>query len=259
MGLSPRLRGNHRQHRLHHLDQGSIPAPAGEPAQSRRLAALGTVYPRACGGTVHRQRRRLTDHGLSPRLRGNQGRASLDLMRTRSIPAPAGEPLRAEDRDDSTKVYPRACGGTQITTAPGFSPNGLSPRLRGNHDCNGDRQKLPRSIPAPAGEPLRAEDRDDSTKVYPRACGGTRVGHVLEVADPGLSPRLRGNQLLPVRYGVGQRSIPAPAGEPIHPRAYTRQPSVYPRACGGTVIDWGIRASIPGLSPRLRGNQRQPV
>ena len=50
--------------------------------------------------------------------------------------------------------------------------------------------------------------------VYPRVCGGTTMD-----ADPsawtiGLSPRVRGNLLLPVHRHRAGGSIPACAGEP---------------------------------------------
>ena len=51
------------------------------------------------------------------------------------------------------------------------------------------------------------------------------------------------------------RSIPAPAGEPSTISPYPPAPTVYPRACGGTVY-WLNRADLEeGLSPRLRGNR----
>ena len=49
-------------------------------------------------------------------------------------------------------------------------------------------------------------------------------------------------------------SIPACAGEPLHP---TRAPSrrwVYPRVCGGTIGSEGEGGGYAGLSPRVRGN-----
>ena len=51
------------------------------------------------------------------------------------------------------------------------------------------------------------------------------------------------------------RSIPACAGEP--PRAVGRigRHGVYPRVCGGTDNSVGCKATVEGLSPRVRGNQ----
>ena len=70
----------------------------------------------------------------------------------------------------------------------------------------------------------------------------------------GLSPRVRGNLVLPDYEDALRRSIPACAGEPGDGRGRRRHHRVYPRVCGGTA--GGFRQSRPlrGLSPRVRGN-----
>ena len=57
-GLSPRVRGNRLPAPVGRLDDGSIPARAGEPSSSYRLLSFGPVYPRACGGTGFQRFRR---------------------------------------------------------------------------------------------------------------------------------------------------------------------------------------------------------
>ena len=148
-GLSPRVRGNRRS---------PMPMPrAGE----------------TCA-------RRLPDRGLSPRVRGNPlHRSSTVDGATGSIPARAGEPQRtAYSLAPKRRVYPRACGGTQLN--PG--------------QC----------VPVDA--------------VYPRACGGTRYRRVRAMADAsGLSPRVRGNRsrMRCCSLVLDSGSIPARAGEPL--------------------------------------------
>ncbi len=73
-------------------------------------------------------------------------------------------------------------------------------------------------------------------------------------AIPGLSPRVRGNRvsLPPVRAIVG--SIPACAGEPSGRDFLSGEDRVYPRVCGGTDAGLEDKASVQGLSPRVRGN-----
>ena len=135
--------------------------------------AAGGVYPRACGGTVMTGDSVITGDGLSPRLRGNPFFPVFPPAPLGSIPAPAGEPCAPRIGTGSVRVYPRACGGTRRPLAGGGMAIGLSPRLRGNPHriwwCPGPA----RSIPAPAGEPLRDRYEADVVKVYPRACGGT--------------------------------------------------------------------------------------
>ena len=173
IGLSPRLRGN--LHALHveapHV--GSIPALAGEPLD----ANVGFIDGR----------------GLSPRLRGNQDAAFSAHVATRSIPALAGEPSSLTGRSSGIAVYPRACGGTSTPAALTLKAPGLSPRLRGNQPAASRSWRPGRSIPALAGEPLRAVITMHWWRVYPRACGGTHGAYETGKGNDGLSPRLRGN------------------------------------------------------------------
>ena len=50
-GLSPRLRGNRRDHSWYQCPPWSIPASAGEPRHHKILPCSIPVYPRVCGGT----------------------------------------------------------------------------------------------------------------------------------------------------------------------------------------------------------------
>ena len=55
VGLSPRVRGNHRHDPTGVGADGSIPARAGEPHNRVVMLLRSPVYPRACGGTaVHK-------------------------------------------------------------------------------------------------------------------------------------------------------------------------------------------------------------
>ena len=74
----------------------------------------------------------------------------------------------------------------------------------------------------------------------------------------GLSPRVRGNQCHAQRDGVRVWSIPACAGEPLTPGPVLVPGPVYPRVCGGTITISTKNQSVPGLSPRVRGNPRRP-
>ena len=51
----------------------------------------------------------------------------------------------------------------------------------------------------------------------------------------GLSPRVRGNQLVAVPHIPVVGSIPACAGEPATPAGAPPPYTVYPRVCGGTM------------------------
>ena len=75
----------------------------------------------------------------------------------------------------------------------------------------------------------------------------------------GLSPRVRGNLILPFVAAVPDRSIPACAGEPLRTRAKFDDWGVYPRVCGGTEDHSPQQPFREGLSPRVRGNRTQPA
>ena len=92
-------------------------------------------------------------------------------------------------------------------------------------------------------------------RVYPRACGGTRLGPRTRKMPVGLSPRMRGNPIIGGCSVDVRRSIPAHAGEPELEQQACVKVQVYPRACGGTPNVQPHRAKSGGLSPRMRGNQ----
>ena len=175
---------------------------------------MNGVYPRACGGTVSSVQLVSVDSGLSPRLRGNLLAARCSRCTGGSIPAPAGEPVRASVVGPYPEVYPRACGGTAYRELDICLAAGLSPRLRGNHDQTRNGASPARSIPAPAGEPHVHVASVALVTVYPRACGGTAQARYRHNCPTGLSPRLRGNRAAGCGRLCARRSIPAPAGEP---------------------------------------------
>ena len=74
----------------------------------------------------------MTQHGLSPRGRGNPSRSQAEAKVTRSIPAWAGEPILEGVQFINQEVYPRVGGGTWAEHMTRTDPEGLSPRGRGN-------------------------------------------------------------------------------------------------------------------------------
>ena len=275
-GLSSRVRGNQGRPHGADLRRGSIPACAGEPRDERKgSASVGSipacagepehqtsaggeraVYPRVCGGT---QAAAVDDgvlDGLSPRVRGNRRRASLPEPRHGSIPACAGEPFSARSLSATERVYPRVCGGTLLVSAADLGKHGLSPRVRGNRKAGLAVRPREGSIPACAGEPPPGSLARRVRRVYPRVCGGTMSKESAVIVGNGLSPRVRGNLLQERHRVVRQRSIPACAGEPSGGDVRRLADAVYPRVCGGTAAPMPLPLRVRGLSPRVRGNQK---
>ena len=157
--------------------------------------------------------------------------------------------------DDVAQVYPRPRGGTTAKAATGANPTGLSPPTRGNLELRRGRGLLMGSIPAHAGEPKTAAVRVDRGGVYPRPRGGTPPAIQKKASTAGLSPPTRGN---PTKGGTmlrEVRSIPAHAGEPPSGGGSSRDPGVYPRPRGGTLVAPIRRCISEGLSPPTRGNR----
>ena len=234
-GLSPRVRGNRGVAFNVVPKDGSIPACAGEPRAAVSLAPKCRVYPRVCGGTLGTLADQPLGGGLSPRVRGNLHHRQPSQRQRRSIPACAGEPTSWGPKATTGRVYPRVCGGTTLGSTVISTRPGLSPRVRGNPGQVHFRGGIHGSIPACAGEP------------HP-------VGRVS--SNPlGLSPRVRGNPATSLSPLVSGGSIPACAGEPWGDSSILRDAMVYPRVCGGTAPGVPSVPSMPGLSPRVRGNQ----
>ena len=200
------------------------------------LAVAVMVYPRVCGGTGPWSDAPRTEGGLSPRVRGNH--------------TATGQTAAAG------RVYPRVCGGTVCyLTEPHWTP-GLSPRVRGNQRQGWREFFRHRSIPACAGEPCSAMRCWSWWSVYPRVCGGTAVGTFTSTYIAGLSPRVRGNQVIRPFDFHSRRSIPACAGEPSGRWPTLLPRPVYPRVCGGTIFKNPMAKTLAGLSPRVRGNRQ---
>ena len=255
VGLSPRVRGNHKGNYLIRHLRRSIPACAGEPGVLSQPGDGVGVYPRVCGGTIRILGSGAWETGLSPRVRGNHGHGREPRKPPGSIPACAGEPLRQAPATSTTTVYPRVCGGTRVSSGLNNVSGGLSPRVRGNLSRGTVMSRGTGSIPACAGEPPTSPATVATPEVYPRVCGGTSSSGTPACTNVGLSPRVRGNPKSGHHSGCSARSIPACAGEPRWPGAATRGPSVYPRVCGGTGCAFEHVYTSLGLSPRVRGNR----
>ena len=238
---------------------GSIHARAGKPPSRSVPRWFLSVYPRACGETWPNCRAGAPLAGLSPRVRGNPNEFTDEGQLAGSIPARAGKPSGRSTTRPGRRVYPRACGETDITIFAGQAVDGLSPRVRGNPGLLASRPLPRRSIPAHAGKPPWPDSARPGAAVYPRACGETREFDERSAVKSGLSPRVRGNRALAFLQAPRVGSIPARAGKPLPKPPSTAHSSVYPRACGETECRKCQGGTWEGLSPRVRGNPDGPL
>ena len=214
VGLSPRVRGNRDRLLQFSLDNGSIPACAGQPRISRCNTRGCSVYPRVCGATGSDVVVRRDKHGLSPRVRGNHEHTDSLQSERGSIPACAGQPSLSRLLVGGSRVYPRVCGATGLGMFMPLQRTGLSPRVRGNRVLRSPLPVLSGSIPACAGQPIAGLSVAIDSKVYPRVCGATTYSCARWSGDTGLSPRVRGNQWQRLLALPVLGSIPACAGQP---------------------------------------------
>ena len=153
VGLSPRVRGHHVLS-ANGIDRArSIPACAGSPPFLNNRKQAVWVYPRVCGVTCQKERRRSQQYGLSPRVRGHRRRGFHSAGSVRSIPACAGSPASRLHLVGFFMVYPRVCGVTSGEGPRGVRANGLSPRVRGHRCPDAPTGRSHGSIPACAGSP----------------------------------------------------------------------------------------------------------
>ena len=111
-GLSPRVRGSHRHRNADHIQNGSIPASAGEPSRPSRRTSSPRVYPRECGGAPTLTSAPRSQTGLSPRVRGSRARVAQYMpLCTGLSPRVRGSRTATRKFGHTTRVYPRECGG----------------------------------------------------------------------------------------------------------------------------------------------------
>ena len=89
--------------------------------------------------------------------------------------------------------------------------------------------------------------------VHPRACGEHRARPNGRRLMNGSSPRLRGTRDTSAPGHVGERFIPAPAGNTCACRQVPHICPVHPRACGEHACCRQDYCCVGGSSPRLRG------
>ena len=171
-GPSPRVRGKHCSIVTVSTGGGSIPASAGETSRRSASDSVGGVHPRECGGNNVEHDQRSQVRGPSPRVRGKPVRGDTEELRSRSIPASAGETGSSTRAHADVRVHPRECGGNVSICANRTRVQGPSPRVRGKHLLVCAYGAGARSIPASAGETGDPRPEPKSKSVHPRECGG---------------------------------------------------------------------------------------
>ena len=218
------------------------------------------VHPRVCGEQLELCNCKITSGGSSPRVRGTVTGLHAVILRSRFIPACAGNSLGYACLSVAHAVHPRVCGeqGSWLQ-GRGIKP-GSSPRVRGTvHLC---RQYGPikRFIPACAGNRFSIVLNVVSTAVHPRVCGEQVPGPLESRPHAGSSPRVRGTARARCRPPRPRRFIPACAGNSGDRYLVPRGTAVHPRVCGEQTVLASLASPSAGSSPRVRGTGcRSPI
>ena len=169
-----------------------IPAHAGNSTARWADHWSPTVHPRACGEQAIPPGRKALSAGSSPRMRGTVSELSFEDLRTRFIPAHAGNSPMCHRRRWCSSVHPRACGEQRSSRSCFSSAPGSSPRMRGTGPAAPPGCRGRRFIPAHAGNRRCGVPSRTSRSVHPRACGEQHRVFLGVGCFVGSSPRMRG-------------------------------------------------------------------
>ncbi len=232
VGSSPRVRGTGRNLRRSVTFRRFIPACAGNSGGARGDGSRTAVHPRVCGEQGFGGEIAPVVDGSSPRVRGTASGTPPAPGGCRFIPACAGN--RPTDRASprGRPVHPRVCGEQVFQCRLSGLGAGSSPRVRGTGHFSLRVETRDRFIPACAGNSHSKQAQYAYKTVHPRVCGEQPSLVTEAVIAAGSSPRVRGTVGPPTYQRIGQRFIPACAGNRISEPRRGEASSVHPRVCG---------------------------
>ena len=193
------------------------------------------------------------DIGSSPQARGTPFERVTDLLRTRFIPAGAGNTSRNSVVQSSETVHPRRRGEHWRSARRRSAPLGSSPQARGTLPVSHTSRLFVRFIPAGAGNTRPSQCQCRRRPVHPRRRGEHRDDFTASACVAGSSPQARGTH---GREAVGtpvQRFIPAGAGNTVMSTRTMHKNSVHPRRRGEHMIPQIENSRELGSSPQARG------
>ena len=125
--------------------------------------------------------------------------------------------------------------------------------MRGTQQDVRRHRQLVRFIPAYAGNAQSPAPHRPKSAVHPRIRGERRLRPTASFSVHGSSPHTRGTRHRKIPIRLGDRFIPAYAGNAIHLPGKRHSASVHPRIRGERVNDSFLAPEVPGSSPHARG------
>ena len=170
------MRGTRTPASRESVQNGIIPAYAGNTSLSGNLEDFGGDHPRVCGEHVRNDRAIEARAGSSPRMRGTPGDLEADCVVDGIIPAYAGNTVRVRGGDVAAWDHPRVCGEHSPQAQNLIIAVGSSPRMRGTRHPRSHRSRGCGIIPAYAGNTTAPNTNDWRIGDHPRVCGEHVVG-----------------------------------------------------------------------------------
>ena len=164
----------------------------GNTQNRKRQLRSNTVYPHACGEHSLHPRHCWPECGLSPRMWGTREVAPRHVHTLRFIPTYVGNASAFCNLSSKVPVYPHVCGERARCEPQSNGFCGLSPRMWGTPVIEHCPLEISRFIPTYVGNASKGTWRICTPSVYPHVCGERYVKVALELAQPGLSPRMWG-------------------------------------------------------------------
>ena len=218
---------------------------------------ISAVHPRMRGERHLVTRMDPCQDGSSPHVRGTPTAPEAETLRSRFIPACAGNahPLRACIRCQS--VHPRM--REERTRGRPISEEriGSSPHTRGTRRPRVRSHKTRRFIPACAGNAAGADPRTGPASVHPRMRGERVRWAAAPSSISGSSPHVRGMPACRFNNIDPDRFIPACAGNASRISATCSATPVHPRMCGERIRWYQPKSGKHGSSPHARGTLQE--
>ena len=233
-----------------------IPARAGNMSASASGPSRRPAHPRSRGEHLGRSANAEGRIGSSPLARGTSVLHAEALVRTRLIPARAGNIVAYRPRRLESSAHPRSRGEHIKLEIVGLSGVGSSPLARGTLDNTINNALNTRLIPARAGNIRYPIPHHYCQPAHPRSRGEHWDKEDGTKGYSGSSPLARGTSKTAAAFLKATRLIPARAGNIHQGRRWNNGAPAHPRSRGEHQKQNGHSRHGYGSSPLARGTFR---
>ena len=195
----------------------------------------------------------LSQSGSSPLARGTPKLVHAAELRTRLIPARAGNTGERRPFTSWLTAHPRSRGEHEKSQSFHYFVSGSSPLARGTHLKDAEAATGARLIPARAGNTSWRARGLQRIPAHPRSRGEHSGISSSSISRAGSSPLARGTRRLRGTARLYRRLIPARAGNTDILSTSQLRNKAHPRSRGEHAVNLLIGAWLIGSSPLARG------